>query len=632
MRSNAAFRSVAACIAAWVIPFLVVPAHANVVLKTWTSATRYDYSVIHMPDLDQRRDALGGDGSMFCVPTSQMNLMGYCANHGFPMVFPGPRSWQSQANYELGDFSIDLMGALMDTDPADGTNNGGWEQGAEEFLILGGKDQLSITHYTGTETFNPTAAGLAKTAINGSIISFGYRRYDIVDEQGDFPVLMGTGAHAITMVRAHAGPDGQTVTAADPADTSDSLLLQSPFSLREFECTSTWVVVGAGGTPRYVTSLNHDPDSGKLRVIATMMSVRPKNGFSFKNTLGVSQLVLQTPIAFAGSGQPAVTVVNWPTAASLFDAAVHPDGGSVIAIEKLPNGMGGLKEWDPLTGEATSVAPTLDLRKLAVGRKRQVYVADVAGKVYCLDPDNGYAITAATSNNPPVTAMAYDDFTDQLVILSVPQRRIARYNAGLGGAPANIVIPEWVPLAGDGSVMPDPWGEQTWFTSDGSDTVFGIAVNGESTSVESITDAAIVDPKGICFDDLGHLFVSCGGPSRQVKEFEQVRGEWSLRAGSPFTGLACGEVFSISRSRTNYDAATMSGPGWQNLLPEETLQGIEHARCDADFDGSGIVDGADLGMLLGMWGTNETLADVNQDGTIDGADLGAMLGAWGECP
>jgi hypothetical protein len=44
------------------------------------------------------------------------------------------------------------------------------------------------------------------------------------------------------------------------------------------------------------------------------------------------------------------------------------------------------------------------------------------------------------------------------------------------------------------------------------------------------------------------------------------------------------------------------------------------------------VNGADLGMLLGAWGTASELADVNADGDVNGADLGLMLGSWGECP
>lgn len=52
--------------------------------------------------------------------------------------------------------------------------------------------------------------------------------------------------------------------------------------------------------------------------------------------------------------------------------------------------------------------------------------------------------------------------------------------------------------------------------------------------------------------------------------------------------------------------------------------------CDGDLDGSGAVDGADLGILLGNWGTSGD-GDIDGSGMVDGADLGLLLGAWGPC-
>ena len=55
---------------------------------------------------------------------------------------------------------------------------------------------------------------------------------------------------------------------------------------------------------------------------------------------------------------------------------------------------------------------------------------------------------------------------------------------------------------------------------------------------------------------------------------------------------------------------------------------VEAPGLPGDIDGNGTIDGADLGMLLGAWGTNNAAADLNGDGVVDGADLGMMLGAW----
>jgi hypothetical protein len=54
------------------------------------------------------------------------------------------------------------------------------------------------------------------------------------------------------------------------------------------------------------------------------------------------------------------------------------------------------------------------------------------------------------------------------------------------------------------------------------------------------------------------------------------------------------------------------------------------ALCPTDLNGDGEVNGGDLGLLLGTWGTAD--GDLNGDGTTDGGDLGMLLGTWGACP
>jgi hypothetical protein len=45
----------------------------------------------------------------------------------------------------------------------------------------------------------------------------------------------------------------------------------------------------------------------------------------------------------------------------------------------------------------------------------------------------------------------------------------------------------------------------------------------------------------------------------------------------------------------------------------------------------GLVDGADLGALVGNWGGSGS-GDLDGSGVVDGADLGLLLSAWGACP
>jgi hypothetical protein len=61
------------------------------------------------------------------------------------------------------------------------------------------------------------------------------------------------------------------------------------------------------------------------------------------------------------------------------------------------------------------------------------------------------------------------------------------------------------------------------------------------------------------------------------------------------------------------------------------ISGPQGNPCPADLDNDGAVTGADLGLLLGAWGTAGP-GDLDGDGVVTGADLGQLLGAWGPCP
>jgi len=62
------------------------------------------------------------------------------------------------------------------------------------------------------------------------------------------------------------------------------------------------------------------------------------------------------------------------------------------------------------------------------------------------------------------------------------------------------------------------------------------------------------------------------------------------------------------------------------------IQATTAPQCGlGDLNCDGAVTGADLGLLLGAWGTPGTSvgADLNGDGLVTGSDLGLLLGQWG---
>jgi hypothetical protein len=50
-----------------------------------------------------------------------------------------------------------------------------------------------------------------------------------------------------------------------------------------------------------------------------------------------------------------------------------------------------------------------------------------------------------------------------------------------------------------------------------------------------------------------------------------------------------------------------------------------------DLTGDGILDGADLAVLLGNWGrcSEPCAMDLNGDGIVNGIDIAALLASWG---
>jgi hypothetical protein len=112
-------------------------------------------------------------------------------------------------------------------------------------------------------------------------------------------------------------------------------------------------------------------------------------------------------------------------------------------------------------------------------------------------------------------------------------------------------------------------------------------------------------------------------------------------AGGPWTGALTVGVTHRSDVVESLDGVVHiqivgAGPG-SFFNGSGVINGLQLVRlndlfaCTADLDGSNEVDGADLGLLLGGWGT-AGVGDLDGNGDVDGGDLGLLLAAWGACP
>ncbi|MDZ4755483.1 MAG: dockerin type I repeat-containing protein [Phycisphaerae bacterium] len=85
-------------------------------------------------------------------------------------------------------------------------------------------------------------------------------------------------------------------------------------------------------------------------------------------------------------------------------------------------------------------------------------------------------------------------------------------------------------------------------------------------------------------------------------------------------GITWGGITQVTHDMTpidDYTIASGSGIDWT-----QPIDGGD----PADLDGNGVVNSADLAILLGGWGTSA--GDINGDGTTNATDLALLLAAW----
>jgi hypothetical protein len=100
---------------------------------------------------------------------------------------------------------------------------------------------------------------------------------------------------------------------------------------------------------------------------------------------------------------------------------------------------------------------------------------------------------------------------------------------------------------------------------------------------------------------------------------------WSIDAGGGTSsgGSFVGQVDAMAESEgaMTGGAFVLAGGYWT----------IELDSCPIDLTGDGVINGADLAIVLGSWLTAGP-GDLDGSGVVNGADLAMVLGAWGPCP
>lgn len=97
----------------------------------------------------------------------------------------------------------------------------------------------------------------------------------------------------------------------------------------------------------------------------------------------------------------------------------------------------------------------------------------------------------------------------------------------------------------------------------------------------------------------------------------------------PDFGSLAGLTFPELASPGTFIGNLFATARFASLADVDADGAVDACHCLGDFDRSGAIDGADLALLIGAWGTPD--ADLTGDGTTDAFDLALLLAGWNGC-
>ena len=611
--------------------FAVASARADITQSTYVDGNNYDYRVKYMPDFDQSRFALGNDGKNHCVPASSLNALAYIANHGYPFIAPGPGNWQSPELYPTATAQMLLLGFAMGTDPSKGTSM----QSARQVLA----NRLGVLFTVSSKLLDDKKAvrlqDLAKEGSTGSVVIFSYGRYNY-DLIGNTLFLgQRSGGHAVTLSRlSRSGAQSEIILwSRDPAQDENptDLFAQSPFAHREYS-VSEYLTISGGSFAGFKYALNHQPGAAEIRIIDSMIAIRPLSGLWVSSGPKSFTLNLSQPVKLKGFNYQTQNEVAKITGAFV-DFGTDILGKNVYSIVNQFGGGVHLFNTDTVTGESTALAELgPGFTKVATSRFGDV-CAVAPTKIVCLDPEAPVVEPISIAPPHPASAIAYCDVKDEFIVLSSPARKIMRYGSKLDRAPIVHDLPFDWPLQGPASIAVHPNG--TYFILiEGTNLI--LTASFDIPGVPPLFNAFNVGnliPRNISFSDDGRMFLPDGNTLHVFQE--TAFAGWQPDVDSPFHGTPGGASFRIGRSRTNHDPDIHENFAI-NIDPDELQFGGVRPDCDADLNEDGVVNVFDLLILLENWGSCPENApcpeDLTRDDQINVFDLLILLESWGTCP
>jgi hypothetical protein len=519
-----------------------------------------NYRLCTLPDLDQRREpnepfvaGLPGNGSMYCAPTSAVNLIAYIAAHGYPLLGPGPGPWGPEADlnqpkYKQATATILQMGGQMGTDAVTGTA-GGMKPGVDAWFANNGlSGSFVVDNYYAHGGYTPRFADAAMLALQGRLVNVVVGWYD------ESPIWLGfarDGGHVMTMAEARiaVGPNATSreIGLRDPGNDSADKTHQSTFMTDEYGVAEV-----AGTFDNYARVHDKIVGLGTNGFIDGLLTIAPLDAL----TADQKSIKVIRPWLLAGEDAVLQSPVSSYTAAgNVIDVAFQP--GGVRHPYAVENGDA-IWQLDVLTGESTRFARVAGARRIVTGDPELNVFALLPRELVALD--RGGKVVSRAALSEPLADIAYDGRTDRLAGVTAAGDALVLFDRGL--RPAGRVALPARPCDGKLSLAYDPQTGAFWLLCDRSPVLRRI--DPDRGTVADVVLEGAVGPIGLSVDDLGRLLVTDGtalahydGRGRRLRE----RG---------FGGMPAGSVVDVRRSFDNFDPAAMTGRAYRNVLPEDS--------------------------------------------------------------
>lgn len=534
----------------------------------------YFFFIDDVPDIDQKRTfsrdgsvkGLPNDGNMYCAPTAALNWMAYIANRGYPNVGPGPGNWEvsppqylNEYNYITGNLFI--MGLLMQTHAINGTGAGKTRDGMQQWLETASPDNFIVIAVFADKDWSPRTRDASVMAIFGGLVNVGMGWYTNADQP---KAHVRKGGHVVTLVHANNvnGDDTYgTISLNDPASGADDIkTTQSPFK-KESNAFQSETQYFCGQDDNGFPANCYQRTQDRLTYTGSgymdqYLAIIPKYGLGYS----LSEILLYNPLHLSSREQPVVSRFPTPGAGNVIDLALNP---TRIQHPYLIEDSDSVWKLDTLTGQSTEFARVKNPLRLVYGgtdeslyvlRPRQLDCFDRAGQR-----------TRNLGLQSPLDAIAYDEKNQRLVGLSKAANRLYLFDRSLRRM-NSIPVPDGV-LGDSGrlTLSINPATGELWTLFDGARYLSRFEL-GETDVVRLQRvplPEEIVQPRGLYVDEKGNAFVTGAGSVFALDE------NGRLKRGSPFFGLEAGTGFQLARPFTNFNPATMMGPSFYNVLPED---------------------------------------------------------------